>query len=290
MKLLVTGAGGMLGRDVVAVARRLRHDVVALTHDELDVTNPGAVERRIVRERPGAVINCAAWTDVDGAEENETEAELVNGEAAGYIASAAVHVEAKVLYPSTDYVFDGTKREPYSEGDRPAPINAYGRSKRAGERATEILNPRSFIVRSSWLFGPGGPNFVETMLRAGRESGSVLVVHDQVGCPTYTGHLATGLVRMIDGTAYGIHHIAGSGSCSWYEFAVEIFRQAEVECKVLAATTDMVPRPAKRPARSVLVSHRSTPLVLPAWERGLSDYLARRARLEAAEAEAEAPA
>jgi dTDP-4-dehydrorhamnose reductase len=185
-----------------------------------------------------------------------------------------------VLYVSTDYVFDGGKRGPYREADDTAPIQAYGRSKLAGERATALANERSFIVRSSWLFGPGRDNFVETMLRLGSGSAPVVVVSDQVGCPTYTGHLAIGLVRLIDGTAYGVHHMAGAGGCSWYEFAREIFRQAAVEVKVMAATSEMLGRPAPRPANSVLVSGREAPIRLPEWQRGLADYLKRREAIQ----------
>jgi dTDP-4-dehydrorhamnose reductase len=274
VKVLVTGAGGMLGRDIVRVAEDVRHEVVALGREDLDVTDPARVERVITRERPGAVINCAAWTSVDGAEENEHEASVVNSQGAGFVADAANTVGAKIIYLSTDYVFDGTDG-PYGESDDPAPINAYGRTKLAGERATALVNGRSFIVRTSWLFGPHGSNFVETMLRLGQGGGPVVVVHDQVGCPTYTGHLAVGLLRLIDGGAYGIHHMAGAGSCSWYEFAMEIFRQAEVVTRVMASTSDMMGRPAERPANSVLISRRSAPIKLPPWQRGLSDYLAR---------------
>jgi dTDP-4-dehydrorhamnose reductase len=279
MKVLVTGANGQLGHDVVRVAQDIRHQVVALGHEDLDVTDPARVERLITRERPGAVINCAAWTNVDGAEESEREASLINAQGAGFVAGAAAKVDAKVLFLSTDYVFDGTNG-PYGESDDPAPINAYGRTKLAGERATALVNGRSFIVRTSWLFGPHGGNFVETMLRLGQGGGPVVVVHDQVGCPTYTGHLAVGLLRLIDSAAYGIHHMAGGGSCSWYEFAMEIFRQAEVVTRVMASSTDMMERPAKRPANSILVSRRSAPIKLPPWERGLSDYLARREQVE----------
>lgn len=279
MKVLVTGAGGMLAHDIVRVAEDMRHQVVALARDDLDVTDPARVERIITRERPGAVINCAAWTNVDGAEEAEHEASLVNGQGAGFVADAAAKVHAKVIYPSTDYVFNG-ENGPNGESDDPDPINAYGRSKLAGERATALVNGQSFIVRTSWLFGPHGANFVESMLRLGRGGGPVVVVHDQVGCPTYTGHLAVGLLRLVDSAAYGIHHMAGGGSCSWYEFALEIFRQAEVVTRVMASTSDMMERPAKRPAYSVLISKRSAPIELPPWQRGLSDYLARRGEIE----------
>jgi dTDP-4-dehydrorhamnose reductase len=199
------------------------------------------------------------------------------------VADAANKVAAKVIYPSTDYVFNG-QGGPYGESDDPDPINAYGRTKLAGERATSLVNGQSFIVRTSWLFGPNGGNFVETMLRLGQGGGPVVVVHDQVGSPTYTGHLAVGLLRLVDTGAYGIHHMAGAGSCSWYEFAMEIFRQAEVVTRVMATTTDMMERPATRPANSVLVSRRSAPIDLPGWQRGLSDYLARRGHTEEEEA------
>ena len=248
MKILITGAGGMLGHDVTRVAEGMSHQVIALTHDDLDVTDPAKVERLITRERPGAVINCAAWTNVDGAEESEHDASLVNAQGAGFVADAAAKVDAKLIYPSTDYVFDGTTG-PYGESDDPDPINAYGATKLGGERATALVNRRSFIVRTSWLFGPHGGNFVETMLRLGQDGGPVVVVHDQVGCPTYTGHLAVGLLRLVESSAYGIHHMAGEGRCSWYEFALEIFRQAEVVTRVMATTTDMMERPAKRPGQ-----------------------------------------
>jgi len=275
MRVLITGANGMLGHDVVRVAEDMRHQVIALGHEDLDVTDPARVERVITRERPGAVINCAAWTDVDGAEESEHDASLVNAQGAGFVADAAAKVYAKVVYPSTDYVFNG-ESGPYGESDDPDPINSYGRSKLAGERATALVNGQSFIVRTSWVFGPYGGNFVETMLRLGQGGGPVVVVHDQVGSPTYTGHLAVGLLRLMESASYGIHHMTGEGSCSWYEFAMEIFRQAEVVTRVMASNSDMMERPAKRPANSVLVSRRSAPIKLPPWQRGLSEYLARR--------------
>lgn len=276
MKVLVTGAAGMLGSDVVTVADAEGHQVVALDHDDLDITNPAKVERVVMRERPGAVVNCAAWVDVDAAEGNEKEAEVVNGEGAHFVADAARKADAKIVYVSTDYVFDGTKKGPYTESDDPNPLNAYGRTKLAGERATALVTKRSFIVRTSWLFGPSRPNFVETMLRLGRGGGPVVVVHDQVGCPTYTGHLAAGLVRLIDTSAFGIHHMSARGSCSRYEWAMEIFRQSGVVTRVMATTRDMMDDRAQRPAQSVLVSGRETPITLPDWQRGVADYLARR--------------
>jgi dTDP-4-dehydrorhamnose reductase len=269
----------MLGSDAVDACRERGHEVIALAHDALDVTDPRAVEEALGPLRPDAVINCAAFTDVDGAEDAEDEAMRINDGGAALVAAAAASHEAKVLHVSSDYVFDGTKREPYVESDLTAAASAYGRTKQAGETSVAIANPRHFIVRSAWLYGLRGVNFVETMLRIGAQQPEVLVVSDQVGCPTYTRHLAEGLALLVEGEEFGIHHICGSGSCSWYEFAQEIFDLAGLECRVLAATTEMLDRKAPRPAYSVLGSERSDPIVLPHWRQGLSEYLdERRAR------------
>jgi len=284
VKLLVTGAAGMLGRDVMLAAGNAGHEVVGFGHAELDVTDTPAVAAKLEAERPGVVINCAAWTDVDGAEGAEPEATAINGEAAGSLAAAAAGIDAAVVYVSSDYVFDGSKGAPYVETDQPAPLSAYGRGKLAGEEATRAANRRHFVVRSAWLFGTGGPNFVETMLRLAADHGEVLVVRDQVGSPTYTWHLAYGIVRLIEGVEFGIHHMAAAGACSWYEFAREIFDQAKVECKVMSATTEMLGRPAPRPAYSALASQREHAIELPSWQDGLAAYLAQR------RAETEAPA
>jgi dTDP-4-dehydrorhamnose reductase len=276
MKLLVTGAAGMLGRDVMLAAGNAGHDVVGFGRAELDVAEAAAVSAKVEAERPDVVINCAAWTDVDGAEEAEEEATRINGEGAGNVAAAAAAVGASVVYISSDYVFDGSKGAPYVETDQTAPLSAYGRSKLAGEEATRAASKRHFIVRSAWLFGIGGHNFVETMLRLAADHGEVLVVRDQVGSPTYTWHLAYGIVRLIEGVEFGIHHMAAAGSCSWYEFAREIFDQAKVECKVMSATTEMLGRPAPRPAYSALTSQREHPIELPSWQDGLAAYLSQR--------------
>jgi dTDP-4-dehydrorhamnose reductase len=282
MKLLVTGAGGMLGRDLMLAAGNAGHQVVGFGHAELDVSDPDALGRKFDLERPDVVINSAAWTDVDGAEDAEEAAFAVNGTGAGNVAAAAAAVGASVVQVSTDYVFDGAKGAPYVESDQPAALSAYGRTKLAGEEACAVANKRHFIVRSAGLFGIGGGNFVETMLRLAADHGEVLVVRDQVGSPTYTWHLAYGVVRLIEGVEFGIHHMAAAGQCSWYEFAREIFEQAQIECKVLSGTTEMLGRPAPRPSYSALTSQREHAITLPPWQDGLAGYLAQRGMKEAA--------
>ena len=276
LRVLITGAAGMLGRDAVEAIAARGHAVIGLSRAELDITDAQAVEDAIAELRPDAVVNCAAWTDVDGAEGDERGAMRVNDTAAGIVAATAAAHGASVLYLSSDYVFDGAKGSPYVESDLPGAISAYGRSKQAGETSTQIANPRHFIVRSSWLFGTNGPNFVETMLRVGAEQPEVIVVSDQVASPTYTPHLAQALALLIETEEYGIHHIAAAGRCSWFEYAQEIFDQAGVDCRVMAGTTEMLGRPAPRPPFSVLVSERPDPISLPDWHQGLSEYLAAR--------------
>jgi dTDP-4-dehydrorhamnose reductase len=282
MKVLVTGAAGMLGRDLMLAAGNAGHDVVGFGRRELDITDAAALEKKFDLERPDIVINSAAWTDVDGAEEAEQAAFAVNGTGAGNVAAAAAKLGVGVVFVSTDYVFDGAKGAPYVESDQPAPLSAYGRTKLAGEEATAAANKRHFIVRSAGLFGIGGNNFVATMLRLAGTQSEVLVVRDQVGSPTYTWHLAYGIVRLIEGIEYGIHHMAAAGKCSWYEFAREIFEQAKVDCKVLSGTTEMLGRPAPRPPFSALTSQREHAIRLPSWHDGLAGYLAQReAEMEA---------
>lgn len=279
LRILVTGASGMLGRDFMIVAGERDHDLVGLNHAALDITDARAVDAAMSSHRPEVVVNCAAWTDVDGAEADERGAMRVNDEGAALVASAAASIGAAVVQPSSDYVFDGTSRRPYVESDVTGAISAYGRSKLAGETSAAAANPRHFIVRASWLFGIAGKNFVETMLRLGEERPEVLVVSDQVGCPTYTRHLAEGIAELIETSEYGIHHMAADGECSWYEFAQEIFDQAGVECHVMAGTTEMLARPAPRPAYSVLGTERRDPIRLPHWRQGLAEYLAERQAL-----------
>ena len=278
MRLLVTGAGGMLGQDVALQARGAGHDVVALTRAQLDVTDTEAVRAAIAHAAPEAVINCAAWTDVDGAEADPHGALAINGPGAGNVAQAATAIGAHLVHVSSDYVFAGDADRPLVESDAPDPQSAYGRSKLAGEKAVLAASADHAVVRSSWLFGLGGRNFVETMLTLSASRSEVSVLTDQVGCPTFAGHLAPALIELAGrGSGGGLFHIAGAGACSWNEFAVEIFAQAGVDCRVLPTTTAAVGRPAPRPAYSVLASERDDAITLPRWQQGLRAYLDARA-------------
>jgi dTDP-4-dehydrorhamnose reductase len=275
MRLLVTGAAGMLGRDVVAAAGDAGHDVVALTRADLDIADAGAVRTAILAGRPDAVINCAAWTDVDGAEAEEEAATAINGVGAGHVAAAAGEAGALLVHVSTDYVFDGEADEPYAETDATGPRSAYGRSKLAGEQAIAGATDRAAIVRSSWLFGPHGRNFVDTMRRLASERDELAVVDDQLGCPTYTGHLAPALVAIAETGTTGVLHVAGGGRCSWFDLAVATFEETGRSCHVRPQRTADLARPAPRPAFSALRSTRSDAPVLPPWREGLRAHLAR---------------
>jgi dTDP-4-dehydrorhamnose reductase len=285
MRLLVTGGAGMLGQAVAAAATRLGHDVVALSRAELDVTDAGHVRRVVAAAEPRAVVNCAAWTDVDGAETAEAAATAVNGDGAGNVARAAAEVGARIVHVSTDYVFDGEREhagggagEPWIESDPVNPLGAYGRSKLAGEQQVAAATPEHAIVRAAWLYGAGGRNFVDTMLALGDERDEVSVVTDQVGSPNWTVHLAEGLVELAErGGDVGILHATGGGACSWYELAVEVFDRAGMRCRVLPTTSDRFPRPARRPAYSVLGTERDEAPVLPPWQDGVAAYLSEKA-------------
>jgi dTDP-4-dehydrorhamnose reductase len=267
MRLLVTGAAGMLGRDVVAAASD--HEVVALARAELDITDAAAVKAAVESARPDVIINCAAYTDVDGAEADEETATAVNGDGAGNLARQGVHL----VHVSSDYVFDGHAHEPYREDAQPDPQGAYGRSKLAGELA--VRDADAAIVRASWLFGPHGRNFVDTMRRLGAERDELAVVDDQVGCPTYTGHLAIALIEIAERGLTGILHVAGGGHCSWFELAKATFEETGIAISVRPQSTADAGRPAPRPAFSALQSTRSDAPVLPPWREGLRAHLAR---------------
>jgi dTDP-4-dehydrorhamnose reductase len=281
MRILITGAGGMLGLDIDRAARNAGDQAVSLSRAELDVTDATAVGAALRRIEPDVVINCAAYTNVDRAETDSEAAFAVNGVGAGVVAAAAASSGAWVVHLSTDYVFDGSKREPYVESDETGAASVYGASKLAGEQAVAQAAPESHtIVRSSWLFGTGGPCFPATMLRVAAERDELTVVDDQRGCPTFTGHLARALlaVAAAPGVAVlGVVHIAAEGDCTWFEFATEILRSAGSATTVTPGTTAALARPAPRPAYSVLRTERGDAVPrLPDWREGLREYMSER--------------
>ncbi len=274
----------MLGLDVLRAGERAGHELVGLTRAELDVTDDAAVAEAFARVRPEVALNCAAWTDVDRSETHPEQAHAVNADGAGNLARAAAQASVPLVHVSSDYVFDGEAcvgqsgaPRPYVESDPTGPRSVYGQSKLAGERQVLAASPRHTVARSSWLFGTGGGNFAETMLRLACEREAVQVVTDQVGCPTWTGHLAPALLGLLEREVAGLVHLAGTGHVSWNGFATEIFRQAELPCRAEPATTAQMERPAPRPAWSALESEREDILPLPPWQDGLAGYLAARA-------------
>ena len=277
MRMVVTGAGGMLGHRVCARARELGHDVTACERAQLDITDAGACLRLMESAEPQVVLNCAAYTKVDDAETERDLAMAVNATGAGNVARAAAAVGARIVHVSTDYVFNGDHDEPWVESDPVDPQSVYGLSKLRGEELVADATPRHAIARTAWLFGVGGPNFVDTMLRLAEDRDEVSVVTDQVGCPTWTGHLADALIELAERPDDdGLHHLAAQGSCSWNELAIEVFDQAGVACRVLPTTSDAFKRPAPRPAYSVLGTERADPILLPPWQEGVREHLSER--------------
>jgi dTDP-4-dehydrorhamnose reductase len=275
MRVLITGAAGMLGQDLVGASVDAGHVLAALPRAELDITDPDAVEAAVRAARPDVVFNCAAYTNVDGCETDVETALTVNGGGAGNVARAAAGAGAWIVHVSSDYVFDGAKREPYVESDAPAPLSQYGRSKLAGERAVAQGAPNGHtIVRSSWLFGAHGPCFPSTILRLAGERDQLSVVDDQVGSPTFTAHLADALLALGAERQVGVVHVAAAGQCSWYEFAEAIVEAAGVACEVRPGRTEDLGRPAPRPAYSVLRSEHAGAPSLPDWREGLAGFIA----------------
>ncbi|MFJ5759615.1 dTDP-4-dehydrorhamnose reductase [Neobacillus sp. NPDC093182] len=277
MKVVVTGAAGQLGQDVILELERKNHQAFGADRQQLDITKEEEVLAFISEVKPDVILHCAAYTNVDAAEENEEAAYQVNAAGTEYLAKAAKLNGAKMMYISTDYVFDGTANEPYEVDEPTKPLGAYGRTKLAGEQLLQKHLEKFFIVRTAWVFGIYGNNFVKTMIRLGKERGEVGVVHDQVGSPTYTVDLAQFMVELMETNKYGIYHATNSGMCSWYEFAVEIFKQADMNVTVNPLTSDQFPRPAARPKYSVLSKKRIEQQGLKPlrdWKEALAAYLA----------------
>lgn len=275
MKVLVTGAGGQLGCDVCRVLKERGVEYRGLSSKELDITDENAVKQRLSDDRPDAVIHCAAWTAVDKAETYEAQAVRVNAEGTRYIARMCRELGAKMVYISTDYVFPGSGDRPYEVGDSTGPLNVYGRSKLLGEEAVRELLKRCFIVRTSWVFGTNGNNFVKTMLRLSESRHEVGVVCDQIGSPTYTADLAPLLCDMIKTEKYGVYHATNEGFCSWAEFAQEIFRVANKTVTVHPLPSDQYPAAAVRPLNSRLSKnalYQASFSPLPTWQSALERF------------------
>lgn len=268
-RILVTGANGMLARDLCPMLEDADFEVIETTRNELDVTDELQVRRVISDVKPDYVIHCAAYTNVDKAEEEPETAELVNAKSAEYIAKACNSNNAVMIYISTDYVFDGTKKTPYVPDDTTNPTGAYGLSKLHGEEAVRKFCPAHYIIRTSWLYGHHGKNFVETMISLAEKT-ELKVVDDQVGCPTWTVDLSDAIISFIDEEPpFGTYHACGAGSTSWYGFAKEIFDLMSLNVKLIPCTTEEFPRPAKRPAYSVMDNEG----LLRDWKQALQEYI-----------------
>lgn len=276
MKVLVTGVKGQLGYDVVNELEKRGHMAVGTDVEEMDITDAGKVETVLKKEKPDAVIHCAAYTAVDAAEDNEDLCRKINAEGTENIAKACQDLNCKMLYVSTDYVFDGEGERPWEPDDEREPLNVYGITKYEGELAVEKYVEKFFIVRIAWVFGKNGKNFIKTMLNLGKTHDEVKVVDDQIGSPTYTFDLARLLVDMIETDKYGRYHATNEGLCSWYDFAKEIFKQAGMNVKVSPVTSEEFAAKAKRPHNSRMSKEKLSENGferLPKWQDALARYL-----------------
>ncbi|HZG59613.1 MAG TPA: dTDP-4-dehydrorhamnose reductase [Anoxybacillus sp.] len=276
MKIVVTGANGQLGQELVRQLQQTNFELYSFTKSDLDITNENIVNEVITKIKPDIIINAAAYTKVDQAEAEEETAYLVNAFGQRNLAVAAEKVGAKICYISTDYVFDGNSTVPYREYDQTNPLGVYGKSKLVGEELTKSLCSRYFIVRTAWVYGEFGQNFVKTMLRLAKEKEEIGVVNDQIGAPTYTVDLARFIIELVQTEKFGIYHCTNSGSCSWYEFAKAIFEESNISVKVNPITTEQFPRPAERPKYSVLDNFAMKVNGFPMlrhWREALKEFL-----------------
>jgi dTDP-4-dehydrorhamnose reductase len=275
MRILIAGARGMLGTDLLEELGTV-HQVTGLGHGDLDITDAERCRARVFEVHPEIVINAAAMTDVDGCESREQEAFLVNGQGAGNLAAAATAIGSVVIHFSTDYIFDGTKDRPYCEEDKPNPRSVYGKSKLAGEQLVRTLRPDHLILRTSWVFGSHGKNFIRTIAQAARRQGTLRVVNDQRGSPTYTIDLARYTRKMLEARCRGTYHLTNSGSCTWYELAARVVEWLGLDVPVLPVASTEYRRPASRPANSVLANGRLAregfPLMRP-WQEAAEEYV-----------------
>ena len=276
MKLLVTGVKGQLGHDVVKECEKRGITAIGVDIEEMDITDAAACEKVIKEAKVDAVIHCAAYTAVDAAEDNIELCRKINAEGTENIVKVCRELNIKMMYFSTDYVFNGKGDRPWKTDDERSPLNVYGQTKYEGELAVENSLEKYFILRIAWVFGVNGKNFIKTMLRLGKEKGAVSVVNDQIGSPTYTADLAVLAVDMIQTDKYGTYHATNEGLCSWYEFACQIFNEANMDVKVTPVSSDAFPAKAKRPSNSRMDKNKLTEngfSPLPGWQDALKRYL-----------------
>ena len=276
MKVFVTGVKGQLGFDVMNELKKRGHEAVGVDIEEMDITDAESVNRVIKAAAPDAVIHCAAYTAVDAAEDNEELCRKVNAAGTRAIAKVCRELDIKMMYISTDYVFNGQGTRPWEPDDKREPLNVYGQTKYEGELAIEETLEKYFTVRIAWVFGVNGKNFIKTMLNLGKTRDKLTVVADQIGSPTYTYDLARLLVDMIETEKYGRYHATNEGLCSWYEFACEIFKQAGMNVTVEPVSSDQFPVKAKRPMNSRMSKDKLDEngfLRLPSWQDALARYL-----------------
>ncbi|MDE7431106.1 MAG: dTDP-4-dehydrorhamnose reductase [Lachnospiraceae bacterium] len=276
MRVLVTGVKGQLGYDVVNELKKNGIEAVGVDIEEMDITDKEAVNKVLTEAKIDAVIHCAAYTAVDAAEDNMDICRKVNADGTRNIAEVCKKLDIKMMYISTDYVFDGEGERPWEPDDERNPLNAYGISKYEGEVAVQDNLSKYFIVRIAWVFGVNGKNFIKTMLNLGKTHDTITVVNDQIGSPTYTYDLAVLLVQMIQSDKYGIYHATNEGLCSWYEFAKEIFKQAGMEINLIPVSSEEFKAKAKRPHNSRMNKDKLEANGfnrLPSWQNALERYL-----------------
>ncbi|HFI0142927.1 TPA: dTDP-4-dehydrorhamnose reductase [Streptococcus suis] len=276
LKFMVTGVNGQLGYDVMMQLKEMNFDVIAPRRDEFDLTNKDQVEKYMIKEKPDVIIHCAAYTTVDKAEDEKDLCYLVNVEGTRVVVEAAKEINARVVYISTDYVFDGLGQAPHAEENETNPVNYYGYSKEQGEKIVRELIDKHFIVRTSWVYGSNGNNFVRTMLKLAESRNEINVVSDQIGAPTYSKDLADFIINLVMTNQYGIYHGVNEGYCSWYEFAKTIFEKSGIEMKINPISTKEYPTKAARSLNSKL-SKRNTDKAginrLPHWEDAFSRFI-----------------
>ena len=276
MRVLVTGAAGQLGHDVMDELKKRGHEGIGVDVQEMDITDAEKVRQVVTEADVEAVIHCAAYTAVDAAEDNVELCRKINADGTRNIAEVCRDLDLKMMYISTDYVFDGQGERPWEPDDEREPLNVYGQTKYEGELAVEQHVKKFFTVRIAWVFGVNGKNFIKTMLNLGKTHDKLTVVNDQTGSPTYTYDLARLLVDMIQTEKYGRYHATNEGLCTWYEFACEIFQQAGMKVEVTPVTSDEYPSEAKRPGNSRMSKEKLKENgfePLPAWQDALSRYL-----------------